>query len=431
MMDLARLIRDRTDEIAKSITIEHGKITPDAQGDVYRGLELVEFSSNISSLLQGETIEQISRGVDIYSYKHPLGVCAGIAPFNFPAMVPLWMFPLAIVAGNTYILKPSERVAGGCMIIAKLLKEVGIPDGVVNFVHGGRETVTNICTHPDIRAISFVGGNKAGEYIYETGAKHGKRVQANLGAKNHAVIMPDADREEAVNSLVSAAFGSSGQRCMAISVAVFVGESKKWIPEIIEKGKKLKCGYGLEKDADLGPITNKPQFERIHRILDTVKSEGATLALDGRGATVKGYEKGFWINPSLITGVKTNMTCYQEEIFGPVLCCMEVDTLDQAIELVNSNQYGNGTAIFTKSGSVARKYQREIEAGQVGINLPIPVPLPMFSFTGNKNSIRADLNFYGKMGVNFVTQTKTIISRWKEEGEAGQKVSTAMPTHKH
>jgi malonate-semialdehyde dehydrogenase (acetylating)/methylmalonate-semialdehyde dehydrogenase len=340
------------------------------------------------------------------------------------------MFPLSIVCGNTYILKPSERVAGGCMIMAKLLKEVGVPDGVVNFVHGGRDTVTSICTHPDIKAISFVGGNKAGEYIYETGAKHGKRVQANLGAKNHAVILPDADREETVNSLVSAGFGSSGQRCMALSVAVFVGESKSWIAEIIEKARKLKPGFGLEKDSDLGPITNRSGYERIHRILDTVEKEGGKLLLDGRNPVVKGYEKGNWIGPCLIDGVKTNMTCYQEEIFGPVLCCMSVDTLDEAIELVNSNQYGNGTAIFTRSGSSARKYQREIESGQVGINLPIPVPLPMFSFTGNKNSIRADLNFYGKMGVNFNTQTKTIISRWKEEGEIGQKVSTAMPTHK-
>jgi malonate-semialdehyde dehydrogenase (acetylating)/methylmalonate-semialdehyde dehydrogenase len=378
----------------------------------------------------GETLEQISRGVDIYSYKHPLGVCAGIAPFNFPVMVPLWMFPLAIVSGNTYILKPSERVAGGCMILAKMLKEIGLPDGVVNFVHGGRETVTNICTHPDIKAISFVGGNKAGEYIYETGGKHGKRVQANLGAKNHAVILPDADKEETVNSLVSAGFGSSGQRCMAISVAVFVGESKNWIHEIIEKGKKLKAGFGLEKDSELGPITNRPAYERILRILDTVEKEGGKIELDGRNLVVKGYEQGNWIGPTVISGVKTDMTCYREEIFGPVLNCMTVDTLDEAIDLVNSNPYGNGTAIFTRSGGAARKYQREIESGQVGINLPIPVPLPMFSFTGNKNSIRADINFYGKMGVNFFTQTKTIISRWKEEGEAGQKVSTAMPTHK-
>lgn len=390
----------------------------------------MEFSSNISSLLMGETLEQISRGVDIYSYKHPLGVCAGIAPFNFPVMVPLWMFPIAIVSGNTYVLKPSERVAGASMILAKMLKEIGLPDGVVNFVHGGREMVTNICTHPDIKAISFVGGNKAGEYIYETGGKHGKRVQANLGAKNHAVILPDADREETVNSLVSAGFGSSGQRCMAISVAVFVGESKNWIPEIIEKGKKLKAGFGLDKDSDLGPITNRSSLERIHRILKTVEREGGKIELDGRNIVVKGYEQGNWIGPTVISGVKTDMTCYKEEIFGPVLNCMSVDTLDQAIDLVNSNQYGNGTAIFTRSGSAARKYQREIESGQVGINLPIPVPLPMFSFTGNKNSIRADINFYGKMGVNFFTQTKTIISRWKEEGEAGQKVSTAMPTHK-
>jgi malonate-semialdehyde dehydrogenase (acetylating)/methylmalonate-semialdehyde dehydrogenase len=313
----------------------------------------------------GETLEQISKGVDIYSYRHPLGVCAGIAPFNFPVMVPLWMFPLAIVSGNTYVLKPSERVAGASMLIAKYLKEVGVPDGVVNFVHGGRETVTSICTHPDIKAISFVGGNKAGEYIYETGAKHGKRVQANLGAKNHAVILPDADREETINALVSAAFGSSGQRCMALSVAVFVGDSKDMIKEIIEKGKKLKVGFGGNKDSDIGPITNKSSLDRIHNILATVEKEGGKITLDGRAPKVEGYEKGNWIGATVIENVNTKMTCYTEEIFGPVLSCISVNSLDEAIELVNANQYGNGTAIFTKSGSAARKYQREIEAGQV------------------------------------------------------------------
>ena len=414
------------DELALSITHEQGKTTADAKGDVFRGLEVVEHSCSAATISMGETIENVSRNVDTYSFRQPIGVCAGITPFNFPAMIPLWMFPLATVCGNTFVLKPSERDPGASMILAKLFKEAGFPDGVLNVIHGAHDAVNFVCDAPEIKAISFVGGDAAGRHIHDRGTKNGKRVQSNMAAKNHATIMPDADRERTVDALVGAAFGAAGQRCMALSAAVFVGESKNWIPEIVEKAKKLRVTEGTQKGADLGPLISPQAKERVHKLIQTGVDQGAKLVLDGRNIKVDGYEKGNFVGPTILTGVKPNMTCYTEEIFGPVLICLEVDTLDEAIQLINNNPYGNGTAIFTTSGAVARKYQHEIDVGQVGINLPIPVPLPMFSFTGSRKSFLGATHFYGKMGVQFYTQVKTITSNWTLD-EKSTGVSTSMP----
>ncbi|KAL4454300.1 hypothetical protein ABPG74_012257 [Tetrahymena malaccensis] len=423
-------IRNNIDKLAALITAENGKTLPDAKGDVIRGLEVVEHACGISHIYQGETIENIARGVDTYSYRVPLGVCGGVAPFNFPAMIPLWMFPYAITCGNTFVLKPSERVPNTSQFLMELLSEVGLPKGVVNVVHGGFDTVKQMCEDKTIKAISFVGGNKAGDYIYENGAKHHKRIQVNMGAKNHGVIMPDCDKEDALNALVSAAFGATGQRCMALSVAVMVGETKNWIPELVEKVKKLKLGNGADEGVDIAPLCYADLKKNVLRLLDSAVAEGATLPLDGRSYVNPKYPQGNFVGPTVIDNVKTHMTCYQEEIFGPALCVVHVDTLEEAIELINKNQYGNGTAIFTRSGSAARYFQHNIECGQIGINLPIPVPLPMFSFTGSKRSFGGDLNFYGKNGVKFFTQFKTITARWKEEQDAGYKVSTSFPLMK-
>jgi malonate-semialdehyde dehydrogenase (acetylating)/methylmalonate-semialdehyde dehydrogenase len=305
--------------------------------------------------MMGETVENVARNVDIYSYRVPLGVCAGIAPFNFPAMVPLWMFPLAITLGNTYILKPSEKVAGATNILMNLLKESGVPDGVVNLVQGGAPTVTNICTHKDIRAVSFVGGNTAGEYIWRTASDHGKRCQVNMAAKNHAIVLPDADKEDAINSLIGACFGSSGQRCMAISIDILVGDAQKWVPDIVAASKKLTVGAGHQPNIDISPLNNKVHKEKVDQMIAQAGKD-ATLLLDGRNVKVPGYEKGNFIGATIIDNVKPGMQCYDEEIFGPVMGIVRCDSLQEAIDLINSNRFGNGTAIFTKSGNAARKF---------------------------------------------------------------------------
>merc|ERR1719420_610365 len=416
-------------DLAQIITREHGKSIVDAKGDVFRGYEVVEHACSFNSLAMGETVENIGKNIDSYSYRKPLGVCAGIAPFNFPAMIPLWMYPLAITLGNTFVLKPSEKVPGTTEILIDLLEQSGVPKGVVNVVQGGRDTVTQICEHPDIRAVSFVGSNMAGEYIYKTASAHGKRCQVNMGAKNHAIIMPDAHKEDAINSIMGACFGSTGQRCMAISVSVMVGQSAEWIPEIIEKTKKLSIGPGLE-DNDIAPLNSKGALERCHNILAQTESQGGKIVLDGRKVEVAGLPDGNWIGPTIIDHASPGMACYDEEIFAPVMVIVRTDTLQEAIDLINKNKYGNGVAIFTRSGGNARKFQHEIEAGQVGINLPIPVPLPMFSFTGNKDSTWGTANFYGKGAVQFYTQWKTITSRWKEETDEAMKLQTSMPIFK-
>jgi len=426
MFKLQQLLVKYTDDICRIIVKEQGKTFADAKGDVLRGLEVVEHSTSAGSLSMGETLENVSRSMDTYSYRQPLGVCAGVTPFNFPAMIPLWMFPMAAVTGNTFILKPSERVPGASMYIMKLVKEIGLPPGVVNVIHGSRNAVNFICDAPEIRAISFVGGDAAGRHIHERGSKNGKRVQSNLAAKNHATVLPDADRERTIDQLVGAAFGASGQRCMAISAAVFVGEAKNWIPDIVAKAKKLEVNEGNQPNVGLGPLISPQAKKRVESLIQSGIDEGAKVILDGRGITVKGYEKGNFVGPTVITDVKPNMKVYTEEIFGPVLVCLTADSLDEAINLVNNNPYGNGTAVFTNSGSLARKYQHEIDVGQVGVNVPIPVPLPFFSFTGSRNSFVGSTHFYGKMGFNFFTQTKTITSRWPEDATS-EGVRTAMP----
>ncbi|KAG9123289.1 hypothetical protein FRC07_015140 [Ceratobasidium sp. 392] len=425
VMELQHLVRKHAPSIAQSIVLEQGKSLGDAQGDVTRGLQVVESACAITSSLLGDKLE-VSKDMDTQVRKVPLGVCASVAPFNFPAMIPLWTIPMAVATGNTLVLKPSERDPGAAMIIAELCERAGLPPGVLNVVHGTVPTVNGICDHPAIRAISFVGGDKAGRHIYERGTKNGKRVQANLGAKNHAVILPDANKNLAINSILGAAFGAAGQRCMAISVAVFVGTTHSWLPELVERAKGMKVNGGFEPGADLGPLISPHAKTRVESIIASVTEEGGKILLDGRGITVPGYEKGNFVGPTVVEAVR-DMRAYKEEIFGPVLVCLQADTLDDALAIVNSNKYGNGAAIFTQSGASARKFEVEVEAGQVGINVPIPVPLPMFSWSGNKASVLGDISFYGKSGINFYTQNKTTTSLWRAEDATANKASVDMP----
>ncbi|KAJ1396925.1 Methylmalonate-semialdehyde dehydrogenase [Sesbania bispinosa] len=427
MLKLQELIRRDMDKLALNVTTEQGKTLKDAQGDVFRGLEVVEHACGMATLQMGEYVSNVSHGIDTYSIREPLGVCAGICPFNFPAMIPLWMFPMAVTCGNTFVLKPSEKDPGASVMLAELALEAGLPKGVLNIVHGTHDVVNAICDDDDIKAISFVGSNVAGMHIYSRAAAKGKRVQSNMGAKNHAIVMPDANVDATLNALVAAGFGAAGQRCMALSTVVFVGGSKSWEAKLIERAKDLKVNAGTEPDTDLGPVISKQAKERIHKLVQSGVESGAKLLLDGRNIVVPGYESGNFIGPTILSDVTPNMECYKEEIFGPVLLSMEADSLEEAINIINQNKYGNGASIFTTSGVAARKFQTEIEAGQVGINVPIPVPLPFFSFTGNKASFAGDLNFYGKAGVNFYTQIKTITQQWKDSA-GGSKINMAMPT---
>ncbi|KAI4191536.1 MAG: hypothetical protein LQ348_003515 [Seirophora lacunosa] len=430
MFRFVALIRQHWDRLAASITLEQGKTFADAKGDVLRGLQVAETACGITTQLTGEVLE-VAKDMETRSYKEPLGVVAAICPFNFPAMIPLWSIPIATITGNTLILKPSERDPGAAMILAELAREAGFPDGVINIVHGSAKTVDFIIDEPAIKAISFVGSNKAGEYIYTRGSANGKRVQANLGAKNHAAVMPDCDKNHALNALAGAAFGAAGQRCMALSALVMVGETKEWLPELAERAKQLKVNGGFEEGADLGPLISPQAKERIEKTIASAEEEGATILLDGRGHKPEKYPNGNWLAPTIITNVTPSMTCYTSEIFGPVLVCLTAPTLDAAIALINANEYGNGVALFTRSGAAAARFQKQIEAGQVGINTPIPVPLPMFSFTGNKRSVAGGgaNTFYGKSGINFYTQTKTVTSLWRGE-DAGVEVRARgeMPT---
>lgn len=428
MFKLQQLIRDHEKELIDVVVAENGKVVADAKGSIFRGLEVVEYSCGLASDLQGETLEQLSRDVDTYSYRQPLGVMGGICPFNFPAMIPLWMFPIANTCGNTMVLKPSEKTPSAALVLARLAKEAGLPNGVLNIIHGAHDTVNYICDEPRIKGVSFVGSNTAGEYIHARASATNKRVQANMAAKNHGTIMPDADKESTLNQLAGAAFGAAGQRCMALTTAIFVGESKQLLPELADRARKLKAGPGHLPTSDLGPVISRQSYDRILSIIDSAEKEGATILVDGRNPTPPaGYESGNWINPTIITGVKPHMTCYKQEIFGPVLVCLEAETLDEAIAITNANPWGNGAAIFTKSGAAARKFQYEIDAGQVGINIPIPVPLPMFSFTGSRGSFRGAQHFYGKEGIHFNTQIKTITSSWKFENET-KGVTLNFPT---
>ncbi|KAJ5496061.1 Methylmalonate-semialdehyde dehydrogenase [Penicillium diatomitis] len=430
LFKFTNLIRANWDRLAASITLEQGKTFADARGDVLRGLQVAETACGITTQMTGEVLE-VAKDMETRSYREPLGVVAAICPFNFPAMIPLWCIPIATATGNCLVMKPSERDPGAAMILAELAREAGFPPGVINIVHGAARTVDFILDEPAIKAISFVGSNRAGEYIYTRGSANGKRVQANLGAKNHAAVLPDCNKNHALNAIVGAAFGAAGQRCMALSTAVMVGETKEWLPEIAERAKALNVNGGFEEGADLGPVISPESKKRIVDLIDSAEAEGATILLDGRNCKPEKYPNGNFVGPTIITNVTPNMRCYKEEIFGPVLVCLNVETLDDAISLINANEYGNGAAIFTRSGSTASKFQKDIEAGQLGINVPIPVPLPMFSFTGNKKSIAGGgaNTFYGKPGLQFYTQQKTVTSFWKSEDAISTKASVVMPTH--
>ena len=425
-LKLQQLIRENMTELAVLLTNEQGKTLPDAEGDVFRGLEVVEHAANIGNLQLGELANNVAGGVDTYSVLQPLGVCAGITPFNFPAMIPLWMFPMAIATGNTFVLKPSEQDPMVTMRLAELAIEAGIPAGVLNVVHGGEEVVNAICDHNDIKAISFVGSTRVGTHVYNRASLAGKRVQCMMGAKNHAIIMPDANKEQTLNALVGATFGAAGQRCMALSVAVLVGEARQWVPDLVEKAKTLKVSAGAEAGTDIGPLISGAARDRVVRLIEQGVEEGATLELDGRNPDVPGYEKGNFVGATVFSGVKPDMAIYEQEIFGPVLCLIEAKDIDEAIELINDNPNGNGTAIFTQSGAAAHRFREDIDVGQVGINVPIPVPVPLFSFSGSRASKLGDLGPYGKQVILFYTQTKTVTARWFDDSTVAQAVNTTI-----
>lgn len=418
-----QLIRDNMAELAATLTAEQGKTLADAEGDVFRGLEVVEHAAAIGNLQLGELANNVAAGVDTYTLLQPLGVCAGITPFNFPAMIPLWMFPMAIVTGNTFILKPSEQDPMVTTRLVELALQAGIPAGVLNVLHGGEDVVNAICDHPLIRAISFVGSTRVGTHVYNRASLNGKRVQCMMGAKNHAIILPDAHKEQTLNQLVGAAFGAAGQRCMALSVVVLVGAANDWLDDLIAKARTLTVNAGHEKNADLGPVISCAALSRVNSLIEQGVAEGAQLVLDGRSPNVAGYPDGNFVAPTIFAGVQPDMQIYKQEVFGPVLCVVRAETLDDAIALINANPNGNGTAIFTQSGAAARKFQEDIDVGQVGINVPIPVPVPLFSFTGSRASKLGDLGPYGKQVVMFYTQTKTITARWFEDD-----VSTGVNT---
>ena len=418
MLRYQELLKKHQDELAGILALETGKVFADAQGDVWRGIEVVEHACNVASLMMGETVENVARRVDTSSFVQPLGVCAGITPFNFPAMIPLWMYPMAIACGNTFVLKPSEQDPMTPMRLAELFVEAGAPRGVLQVIHGGREQVDALLVHPDVKAISFVGSVPVAEHVYRTGTQHLKRVQALAGAKNHMVILPDAPKDHVINSLVGSACGAAGQRCMAISVAVFVGEARQWIPELRSAMSAVAPGPWDARDAAFGPLISPEARKRVLGFIATGKQEGAECLLDGSGCTVPGFPRGNWVGPTLFGKVTPGMTIYREEIFGPVLLAMEVADLDEAIALVNANPYGNGVSIFTSSGGAARRFQHEIDVGQVGVNVPIPVPLPFFSFTGWRRSFFGDQHAYGKQAVRFYTETKTVTTRWFDDQSA-------------
>ena len=415
MLRYQQLLKERHDDIAKVLAQETGKTFEDAKGDVWRGIEVVEQASNIAPLLMGETVENVARRIDTYSVRQPMGVFAGITPFNFPAMIPLWMFPMAIACGNTFILKPSERDAMTPNLLAELFIEAGAPKGVLQVIHGAVDAVNFLCDHPDIRGVSFVGSVPVGQHVYKRAAASLKRVQCMAGAKNHMVVMPDAPKDQVISNIVGASCGAAGQRCMAISVAMFVGEAQEWIPDVREAMASVRPGAWDDPAAGLGPLITPQARDRVINLIKGGVQEGAKLLLDGSDCTVEGYPDGNWVGPTLFDEVTPEMSIYREEIFGPVLCAMRADDLDDAIRTVNENPYGNGTSIFTSSGGNARKYQHEIDVGQVGINVPIPVPLPFFSFTGWGGSFYGDIHPYGKDAPRFYTEIKTMTSRWFDD----------------
>jgi malonate-semialdehyde dehydrogenase (acetylating) / methylmalonate-semialdehyde dehydrogenase len=414
------LVERRKKEIALLVTREHGKVLSDALGSVNRGLEVVEFACGVPQLLQGEFSENVSTDVDSYSIRQPLGVCAGITPFNFPAMVPMWMYPIAIACGNAFILKPSEKDPSASVLSAQLFKEAGLPDGVLNVVHGDKVAVDAILGHPGIHSVSFVGSTPVARHVYETGTRAGKRVQALGGAKNHMVVLPDADLDLAADSAVSAAYGSAGERCMAISVLVTVGDvADRLLPKIRERIGKLQVGPGVEPSSEMGPLVTREHHDRVAGYVEKGVAEGALLVEDGRRTKVPGHEKGFFLGPCLFDKVRPEMTIYKDEIFGPVLSVVRADGYDQALDLVNANRYANGVAIFTNDGGAARRFQNEVQVGMVGINVPIPVPMAYYSFGGWKSSLFGDSHVHGREGIHFYTRGKVVTSRWPEPHHRG------------
>jgi malonate-semialdehyde dehydrogenase (acetylating)/methylmalonate-semialdehyde dehydrogenase len=412
-----QLCQQHTDDFAAMVTLEHGKTFSDAQGEVARGIEVVEFAVGIPQMLKGEFTDQIARGIDAWSMRQPLGVVAGITPFNFPVMVPMWMFPVAIACGNTFVLKPSERDPSASLLHARLLKEAGLPDGVFNVVQGDKLAVDALLDHPDIQALSFVGSTPIAETIYSRGSAKGKRVQALGGAKNHMVVMPDADMDMAVDALVGAAFGSAGERCMAISVVVAVGEAgDALVAKLAERTAALKIGDGMEVGAEMGPVVTAAARERIERLIGEGVEQGAELVVDGRGYRVPGRENGFFVGGTLFDHVQPSMSIYQEEIFGPVLCVVRLPDVGSALELINRNEYGNGVAVFTRDGGVAREFVRQVQVGMVGVNVPLPVPMAFNSFGGWKKSLFGDHHAYGPEGVRFYTRHKAVMQRWPASG---------------
>jgi malonate-semialdehyde dehydrogenase (acetylating) / methylmalonate-semialdehyde dehydrogenase len=422
--NIRELVHDRREDIAKILTAEHGKVLSDAMGEVARGLEVIEFACGIPTLLKGGFSEQASTGIDVYSIRQPLGVVAGITPFNFPAMVPMWMWAPAIACGNTFVLKPSEKDPSAAVYVAELLKEAGLPDGVFNVIHGDKVAVDAILEHGDISAVSFVGSTPIARYIYETGTKHGKRVQALGGAKNHMVVLPDADIEMAADAAVSAAYGSAGERCMAISQVVAVGHAADELVDAIKaRLPKIKVGNGMDPDSEMGPLVTREHRDKVASYIDGAREQGATVVTDGRETAPD--NGGFFLGVSLLDDVTPEMDAYKDEIFGPVLGITRVETYDEALRLVNENPYGNGTAIFTRDGGVARQFQFDVQVGMVGVNVPIPVPVAYYSFGGWKASLFGDSHIYGPEGINFYTRGKVVTSRWPDP--ATSKVDLGFP----
>ncbi|MFE1833908.1 CoA-acylating methylmalonate-semialdehyde dehydrogenase [Streptomyces sviceus] len=425
MFNFRQLLLEHEEELGRIISAEHGKTVDDARGEITRGREVVEFACGLGDVLKGSFSDQVSRGVDVHNFRQPLGVVAGITPFNFPAMVPLWMHPMAIATGNTFILKPSERDPSAANFVAELYKKAGLPDGVFNVVHGGKDAVDAILTHPGIEAVSFVGSTPIAKYVHEQATAHGKRVQALGGAKNHAVVLPDADLEFAANHITAGAYGSAGERCMAVSVAVAVGDAADGLVQVLErKAREVKVGPGDQPGTEMGPLVTKAAQERVESAVGVAATQGATVVVDGRGLKLDdpAYAEGFFTGPSLLDHVTTEMAAYKEELFGPVLAILRVETLDEAINVVNANPYGNGTALFTASGEAARRFQRHIKVGMIGINVPVPVPMSYYSFGGWKDSLIGDSPIHGPEGIRFYTRPKVVTTRWpqpKQQVSAG------------
>ncbi|WP_333848372.1 CoA-acylating methylmalonate-semialdehyde dehydrogenase [Phaeobacter italicus] len=429
MNNFLALVRQHKDDLARAITVEHGKVFTDAQGEVERGIDIIEFACGIPQLLKGDYTEQVSTGMDNWTTRQALGVVAGITPFNFPVMVPMWMFPIAIAAGNTFILKPSPTDPSASLMYADLMKQAGFPDGVFNVVQGDKVAVDALLENDDVKAVSFVGSTPIANYIYEVGARHGKRVQALGGAKNHMLVMPDADMNKAADALIGAAYGSAGERCMAISVALLVGDAAdKLMPVLKERAETLKIKNGLELDAEMGPIVTAAARDRIKGYIDSGVEEGADLLVDGRDYTVAGHEGGYFLGGTLFDNVTPDMKIYREEIFGPVLACVRVQNFAEGLQLINDHEFGNGVSLFTRDGNVAREFGKQVQVGMVGVNVPIPVPMAWHGFGGWKKSLFGDMHAYGEEGVRFYTKQKSIMQRWPESISEGAEF--VMPTAK-